>query len=72
MYNNTSGSIPNVLYSDPIFSSHPSIVELNKNPTYVALSMKFTMLHTLSAIANILSFCAQGVYLLYIASNMEL
>ena len=48
------------------------VIELNKNPTYVALSKKFAILHTLSAIANLLSFCAQGVHLLYIASNMEL
>lgn len=44
---------------------------LNKNPAYVGLSKKFIMLHTFSAIANLLALCAQGVHLLYIVKTMK-
>lgn len=44
---------------------------LNKNATYVALSKRFIILHTVASIANLLVFCAQGVLLIYIASDIN-
>ena len=46
------------------------LIVLKKNPKYVSLSKKFVRLHTFSAIANLLTFCAQGVHLVYLAANL--
>lgn len=44
---------------------------LNRNPAYVSLSKRFIRLHTLSAIANMLALCGQGIHLVYIAMAIK-
>lgn len=45
--------------------------ELNKDPAYVKLTKKFITLHSVSALCNLLSLCAQGVHLLCLTSHLK-
>ena len=44
--------------------------QLNKNPEYTGLNKRFVILHSVAALCNLLSLCAQGVHMLCLASHL--
>ncbi len=47
------------------------LIILKKDPEYNALYKRFYRLHAAASIGNLLTFCAQGVHLVYLAGNMS-
>ena len=46
------------------------LTELKKNPQYAALRKQFYTLHAAATIANLLSFCSQGIHIVYLTTNL--
>ena len=48
------------------------LIILKRDPNYNVLYKQFYRLHIAATLANLLSFCSQGVHLVYVASNISL
>jgi hypothetical protein len=49
-----------------------NVKSAKSNPTLAAMNKKFGMIHGLSSLANIMSFCSLAMHSWYLASKLEL